>query len=192
MRALLPSLSKNTPLRWNRVSSLQTENSVRSIISAQHRALDRRVLRLAMVGNLREVAVGHADDAIGDLPRANLRPVVVRLLERDVVAWSVRDELVEVLGAERDAAFLRVLALELRGQRDVEVGRCDEDLVLALRAKQDVGEHRHRALAVGDALREPQAAKKLVLCDSKLHGHRLALLSLFFVLFFRSLRIKSS
>ena len=58
---------------------------------------------------------------------------------------------------------LRVLALELGGQRDVEVGRCDEELVLALRAQQDVGEHRHRALAVGDALREAQAAKELVL-----------------------------
>ena len=66
---------------------------------------------------------------------------------------------------------LRVRALELGGQRDVEVGRCDEELVLALRAQQDVREHRHRALAVSDALREAQAAKELVLCDSKLHGH---------------------
>ena len=134
-----------------------------------------------MVGDLREVAVGHADDAIRDLARADLGPVVVRLLERDVVAGSVRDELVEVLGAERDAAFARVLALELGGQRDVEVGRCDEELVLALRAQQDVREHRHRALAVGDALREPQAAKELVLCDAKLHGHpRLLRLAFFF------------
>ena len=33
IRHFEPSLSKNTPLRWNRVSSLQTENIVRSIIS---------------------------------------------------------------------------------------------------------------------------------------------------------------
>jgi hypothetical protein len=33
IRLLEPSLSKNTPFRWNRVSSLQIENIVRSIIS---------------------------------------------------------------------------------------------------------------------------------------------------------------
>jgi len=55
--------------------------------------------------------------------------------------------------------------------RDVEVGRSDEQLVLALGAQQDVGEHRHRALAIGDALREAQSAQEFGLRDSKLHGH---------------------
>jgi len=41
---------------------------------------------------------------------------------------------------------------------------------LALGAQQDVGEHRHRALAIGDALREAQPAKELDSCDAKLHG----------------------
>jgi hypothetical protein len=33
---------------------------------AQHRALDRRVARLSVVGHLREVTVGHPDDAVRD------------------------------------------------------------------------------------------------------------------------------
>jgi hypothetical protein len=34
-------------------------------------------------------------------------------------------------------------------------------VVLALGAEQDVGEHGHRALAIGDALRPAQSAKEL-------------------------------
>ena len=137
---------------------------------AQHRGLERGVRRLAMIGHLGEVAVGHPDDAVGHLAALDLGPVVIRLLERDLVAGRVRDQLVEVLGAERDAAFARVGALELRGQRDVEIGGGDQQLVLALGAQQDVREHRHRALAIGDALSQAQPAKELGLCDAKLHG----------------------
>jgi hypothetical protein len=51
-------------------------------------------------------------------------------------------------------------ALDLRGQRHVEVGRSDEQLVLALCSQEDVGQHRHGALAIGDALGEAQPAKE--------------------------------
>ena len=136
---------------------------------AEHRALDGGVRRFAVVGDAWEVAVGHADDPIRDLARANLGPVVVRFLERDFLARSVRDELVKILGAERDPAFVRVRALELGCQRDVEIGRCDEKLVLALRPQQHVRQHRHRALAVSNALSEPQSAQEFVLCDFKFH-----------------------
>jgi hypothetical protein len=117
--------------------------------------------RLAMVGDLREVTVGHADDAIRDLAALDLGPVVVRFLEDDVVTRGVRDQLEQILGTEGDAAFRGVRALELGCERNVEVGRCDEELVLALRAKQDVREHRHRALAVCDSLRETEASQEL-------------------------------
>jgi hypothetical protein len=55
-------------------------------------------------------------------------------------------------------AVARVAAPELGGQRDFEAGCGDRQLVLALSAQQDAGMHRHRALAVGDALREAQPA----------------------------------
>src|SRR5882672_3804626 len=66
---------------------------------------------------LRSAAVGHADDAIRDLAALDLGPVVIGALERDLVAGRVRDQLVEILGAERDAAVAGVVALELGGQR---------------------------------------------------------------------------
>ena len=96
------------------------------------------------------------------LPLLDLRPVVVGFLERHVVARRVGDQVEQALRDDGDAAVARVVALELRGERHVEIGRRDQQLVLALGAQQDVGEHRHRALAVGDALREAQPAKELV------------------------------
>jgi hypothetical protein len=63
-----------------------------------------------------------------------------------------------------------VLLTLRRDQRHVEVGRGHQQLVLADGAQQHVGQERHRALAVGDVLREAEAAKELGLGDAKLHG----------------------
>jgi hypothetical protein len=68
-----------------------------------------------VVGHLGEVAVRHADDAVRDLAALDLGPVVIGLLERDLVAGRVGDQLVEVLGPEREPAVRRVVAEILGG-----------------------------------------------------------------------------
>jgi hypothetical protein len=47
----------------------------------KHRTLERRVARFAVVWNLGEVAVGHPDDAIGDLPALDLGLCDANLLD---------------------------------------------------------------------------------------------------------------
>jgi hypothetical protein len=62
---------------------------------------------------------------------------------------------------ERAAEIRELDAMDPPDVSLTAVGRRHEQLVLGLRAEQDVGEHRHRALAIGDARREAQPAMEL-------------------------------
>ena len=119
----------------------------------------------------REVLGGQADDAELGGAALHLEVVVVRPLERDLLLRQRAHDLVQVARGDREGALLQHLAalLVLGGDREVEVGRRDDELTL-LRLEEDVGEDRHRALLFHDALRAPERLRKLRDADLQFHG----------------------
>ena len=136
---------------------------------AQRRRVDGGELHFLVVRQLREVAIGHADDLVVDAAGADLRVVVVGPLEGQLFAGQRLDDVVKVLRRDGEAAFALHLARQLRGDGHVEIGRRDEQAVFSVGAKQHVGQDGHRALAIGDALSQVQAREQRRLVDLQLH-----------------------
>ena len=61
------------------------------------------------------------------------------------------------------------LRLDLRDHSDAQIGCRTKDGVLAFAADQYIGQHRHRALAVGNALGQVQSLEERILADCHLH-----------------------
>src|SRR5437762_4499330 len=95
------SLASGTASPFHTAPSSTTWSSptVCSKAIAQDGALERGVARLAMVGDLGEIAVGHPDDAIGDLAALDLRPVVLapRVMPPSPVFWLLSSAVSDML-----------------------------------------------------------------------------------------------
>jgi hypothetical protein len=117
----------------------------------------------------REVLGGQADDLELGGAAPDLEVVVRGLLERDRLLGQRLHDVVQVPRGHRDRALLQHLALVLRGDGQVEVGGGDDDLVLP-RLEEDVGEDRHRALLLHDALRAAERLRELGGRDLQFHG----------------------
>ncbi len=181
IRAVAPSDSNSTPARCWRVSSSDTEKIVLLIMSRSTAGLDREGLRLGDGGQLGIVAVGHTDHLELDLAAPDLRPVLLRPAHAHLVVRKPLDDLVQLARRHRQAALFLDLGVERDLRADVQIGRAAEELVLALRAQEDVGEDGERALSIGDPVRQVEPPQELFLPNLELHPSLLGFPGLFYL-----------
>ena len=136
---------------------------------AQHRRLDRKGLRLGNGRQLGVVAIGHADHLELDLAAPDLGPVLIGPADAHLVVGQPLDDLVELARRHRQATLFLDLGRERDLRRDVQVGRAAEQLVLAVRAQEDVREDGERALSIGDPVRQVEPPQELFLRNLELH-----------------------
>jgi hypothetical protein len=128
--------------------------------------------------NLGEIRPRHAHHLGVRPPRADLHPVVVHQLDRDVAVAEQLDVVVELARGNRAGARLLHLGRARSLDALVEVRRGDRQPVVG-RLDQKIRQDRNRGLALDHALRCGQLAQQLGAADGDLHGsadHRRLLL----------------